>query len=105
MSNIHNRNKLYSYQQRTYSDVAQQNYVFEGKFNTIIISTEETARLSHQEVKKSISRLQNQFRFSFNFDLIGRMLVEKPTWDAFGDILTDDYSPVNVLKSKNLKHL
>ena len=32
VSNIHPRNKLYEYQQRTFSDVALQNYVFERKF-------------------------------------------------------------------------
>jgi hypothetical protein len=30
------------------------------------------------------------------------MLIEKPTWDIEGDILTDDFSPVNILKSKQL---
>jgi hypothetical protein len=30
------------------------------------------------------------------------MLIEKPTWDIEGDILTDDFSPVNILKSKQM---
>ena len=99
MSNIHNSNKLYGYQQRTFAEVALQNYVFEGEYNFVIISTQEKARLSDQEIKNSISRMQNQHGFSFNLELIGKMLVEKPTWDTTGDILTDNYSPVNVLKS------
>ena len=102
VSNIHPRNKLYEYQQRTYSEVALQNYVFEGTSNTIVISSQQKKNLSHQEVKEKIFQLQNQFQFSFDLNAIGKMLIEKATWETEGDILTDDYSPVNVLKSKKL---
>jgi spermidine synthase len=102
VSNIHSKNKLYEYQQRTYSEVALQNYVFEGAVNTIVISRQQKNNLTHQEVRKKLIQLQNQFQFSFNLDSIGKRLIEKPSWDTEGDILTDDYSPVNVLKSKKL---
>jgi spermidine synthase len=100
VSNIHPRNELYAYQQRTYSAVAVQNYVFEGKLNAIVISTQSRDRLSNEEVKKKLYQLQNQFQFYFDLNSIGNKLIEKPTWNTKGDILTDDYSPVNVLKSK-----
>lgn len=102
VSNIHHRNKLYGYQQRTYSEVALQNYVFEEKISAIVISNQQISKLSGQEVKERFTQLQNQFQFSFNLNSIGRMLIEKPTWDTEGDILTDDFSPVNILKSKKL---
>jgi spermidine synthase len=102
VSNIHHGNKLYEYQQRTYSEVALQNYVFEGTSNAIVISSQQRNGLSRQKVKKKLFQLQNQFQFVFNLNSVGKMLIEKPTWDIEGDILTDDFSPVNILKSKQL---
>jgi len=102
VSNIHHGNKLYEYQQRTYSAVAFQNYVFEGTSNAIVISSQQRKSLSHQKVKKKLFQLQNQFQFAFNLDSVGKMLIEQPNWDIEGDILTDDFSPVNILKSKQL---
>ncbi|MBT6339703.1 MAG: fused MFS/spermidine synthase [Desulfobacula sp.] len=101
VSNIHHKNKLYEYQQRTYSEVATQNYTFKGN-NAVIISTQDRDRLSRKEVKKKFSQIQNQFQLSFNLKSIANKLIKRPTWDTEGDILTDDYSPVNVLKSKKL---
>jgi spermidine synthase len=102
VSNIHHGNKLYAYQQRTFSEVALQNYVFEGTSNSIIISSQQRNRISRQEVEKRLLQLQNKFQFPFNLSSVGKMLIEKPTWDIEGDILTDDFSPVNILKSKKL---
>lgn len=91
--------RLIPYQQRTFSKVALQNYTFKGN-NAIVISTQQTERLSNKEVEEKLAHLQNQFQFSFSLNSMGRKLIKKPTWDTKGDILTDDYSPVNVLKSK-----
>lgn len=101
VSNIHHSNKLYEYQQRTFTKVALQNYVFEGN-NAIVISTQQKDKLSREEVEKKIFQIQNKYQFSFNLNSIGKKLIEIPTWDTDGDILTDDYSPVNVLKAKKL---
>lgn len=101
VANIHHKNKLYGYQQRTFLEVASQNYTFKGN-NAIVISTQQTERLSSEEVEMKLAQLQNKFQFSFSLNSIGRKLIKKPTWDIKGGILTDDYSPVNVLKSKKL---
>lgn len=102
VSNIHHGNKLYGYQQRTYSAVALQNYVFEGASNAIVISSQQQNSLSRQKVKKKLFQLQNQFQFTFNLNSVGKLLIDQPAWNTEGDILTDDFSPVNILKSKQL---
>lgn len=101
VSNLHHKNKLYEYQQRTFSEVALQNYTFKSN-NAIVISTQQKERFSNEEVEMKLAQLQNKFQFSFSLNSIGRKLIKKPTWDTKGGILTDDYSPVNVLKSKKL---
>ena len=100
VSNIHHRNKLYGYQQRTFADVFPQNYVFEGKHNAIVISTGQKIKLFRQHIEKELSKLQKRFHFSFDPKALSELLIDKPSWNTKGDILTDGYSPVNVLISK-----
>ena len=101
-SNVHNNNKLYGYQQRTYANVAPQSYIFEGKNNAIIVSTRQRTKKTRQEIKDSIFQLQGLHGFSFNLETVGELLIKKPTWPTQGEILTDNFSPVNILKSKKM---
>lgn len=102
-SNIHHRNRLYEYQQRTYAAVAPHNYTFRGADNTVVISTGNIPLKSAGVIQQNLAALQLEMPFTFDLRAVGDQLLDKPDWPLQGEILTDNYSPVNILNARQRK--
>ncbi len=102
VSNIHASNMLYDYQQRTYAKVFPQNYTFLGRrsSNAIVVSLPRPGRATKEQMAARAAALQKQHRFAFDLTRIATMYLDKPNWKTEGDILTDDFSPVNLLRMR-----
>ncbi len=102
VSNIHSSNMLYDYQQRTYANVFPQNYTFLGRrsSNAIVVSLNEPGSVSYDDMANRAAQLQKQHHFAFDLTKIATMYEAKPTWKQEGVILTDDFSPANILRMR-----
>ena len=102
VSNVHSSERLYDYEQRTYAAVFPQNYTFLGKksSNAIIISKTQPGTITKADILAKAQALQKRHKFSFDLTAIVDMYAEKRDWKETGDILTDDFSPVNLLRMR-----
>jgi len=101
VSNVHTSNRLYEYEQRTYAATFPQNYTFLGvkSSNAILVSRKEQEPvLTERELKLRAKMLQEKHKFHFDLAKMAAMFSTKKDWKEEGDILTDDFSPVNLLR-------
>lgn len=101
VSNVHTSDRLYEYGQRTYAAAFPQNYTFLGvkSRNAILVSRKELGTmLTKADVKERAKALQEKHKFHFDLTKMAAMFSAKKDWKEEGDILTDDFSPVNLLR-------
>lgn len=102
VSNIHTTNRLYDYEQRTYAAAFSQNHTFLGKTSTnaVLVSKNGPNSMSKADLKAKAQALQDAHKFEFDLTKIVQMYSDEKKWETEGDILTDDFSPVNLLRMR-----
>lgn len=102
VSNIHTTNMLYEYEQRTYAAAFPQNHTFLGKksSNAIVVSKNEPNSISRADLTTKAKAMQDAHQFEFDLEKIAEMYSDEKKWKTEGDILTDDFSPVNLLRMR-----
>jgi len=100
VSNIHASNMLYDYEQRTYAAVFPQNQTFLGRksSNALVVSRMDGDPVPMEVIETRAEALQKAHGFVFDLTTIVPMFLKEPNWVADGDILTDDFSPANLLR-------
>lgn len=102
VANIHTSSMLYDYEQRTYAAVFPQCHTFLGSrsMNAIVVGKNDPTPVTKEAMLARAKALQAQKQFQFDLNTVARMYADKKDWVAEGDILTDDFSPVNLLRMR-----
>ncbi len=90
----------YDYQRRTMKAVFPSCYAFRGGGNMIVCALNTKTDVTDEDLFKRASALQQKHRFEFDLIKVAENRESQPGYTEKGDILTDDYAPVNIQRRK-----
>ena len=86
----------YEYQRRTMNAVFGTGEAFGGSSNVAVCTLPAGKPVPEQELSKRARALQARHRFEFDLPAVVDTRQRQPDYPQQGDILTDDYAPVNI---------
>ncbi len=97
-------NQFYTAQIKTYQEVFSRLYLLDAitSNNYIFIATAQDKDMSITELHKQANSLQQHIDFLFNLSPFVRTLEDLSYTKVDADVLTDDFAPVELLKSRRI---
>ena len=99
VSNLWPSLELYEYERRTMAKVFPKQYSFGRYGNKIVVCLQRDPKLTQDDLRSRAKQIMEKRKLSFDLANVVAEMDLRTDYRATGDILTDDYSPANVLNS------
>lgn len=90
----------YDYYRRTLAAVFPEQYGFAGLTNTVVVALPRKAGLGAPALRDRAAALSKERKLEMDLEAVAAALETKASYRTEGEILTDDYAPVNVLRGR-----
>jgi spermidine synthase len=100
IANTFSTNRLYDHESTTYQAVFGDFYYLHSDQSGNRVIYANLSELNQYDSYAEVQKLKEQLRnLGVNFRSFNRLITNKPDWEADARILTDQYSPANLLKN------
>ncbi len=98
-------NKFFYSMIKTYQEAFPHLYVFKGRSrnNFVFIATDDNDKLQENDILKRAKEFHESKGFDFNLPMMAFLYGYSDEFEWGGEILTDDFAPVNLLRHMEVK--